>query len=169
MKRNLAGFVAAGILMATGSLFAKNAKLAGKVMDPERFQQVRSYCIQVQDIGPRYAEMVKRFIGEEQAPNSLVNQLPWKLVDDCVQADAVMNFKFSETQEPSYATAGGSLYAGASQGTVNTTWFQVTAVVSDRSDQKPIYQVQGDRASERGELAVEKTFTKLAKDLKSRE
>jgi hypothetical protein len=144
-------------------------KMAGQILDQQAFRNVHSYCIQTSDLGSHYAQMVDTFFKEQDKPNSLVNGLPWKLVSDCNQADAVMNFKFSETEEPSNATAGGSIYAGASMGTMNTTWFLVTAVVSGRSDQKPIYQVQGDRAPERGERAMEKTFKDIAKDLKSRQ
>jgi hypothetical protein len=169
MKRSLAAVIASWIVIAALPVAGNCKKLAGQVLDEQAFRNVHSYCIQTQDLGSHYAQMVDTFLKEQQKPNSLVNGLPWKLVDDCNQADAVMNFKFSESQEPSYATAGGSVQAGATMGTMNTTWFQVTAVVSGRSDQKPIYQVQGDRAEERGERALEKTFKDIAKDLKSRQ
>lgn len=169
MKRNFAAPIVAGMLIWALPAVGNCKKLSGQVLDQQAFRNVHSYCIQTQDLGSHYAQMVGTFFKEQDKPNSLVNGLPWKLVNDCNQADAVMNFKFSETQEPSYATAGGTVQTGASMGTMNTTWFQVTAVVSGRSDQKPIYQVQGDRAPERGERAMEKTFKDLAKDLKSRQ
>lgn len=169
MKRNFAAVVVAGMLIGVLPEVGNCKKLSGHILDEQAFRNVHSYCIQTSDLGAHYAQMVDTFFKEQDKSNSLVNQLPWKKVDDCNQADAVMNFKFSETSEPSYATAGGTLQTGASMGTMNTTWFQVTAVLSGRSDQKPIYQVQGERATERGERAMEKTFKDLAKDLKTRQ
>ncbi len=167
MKRSIVLVVVAGVLIGAAPLLAKGKKLSGQVLDRQAFRNLHTYCIQTQDLGSHYAQMVQSFFREQDKPDSMVNQLPWKLVNDCNQADAVMSFKFSETSEPSNATEGGSLYAGASMGTINTSWFQVTAVVSNRSDLKPIYQVQGDRAPERGERAMEKTFKEIGKDLKS--
>ncbi|HEV2424451.1 MAG TPA: hypothetical protein VGZ29_06465 [Terriglobia bacterium] len=169
MKRNVVAVTAAGMLIGILPTLGNCKKLSGQILDQQAFRNVHSYCIQTSDLGSRYAQMVDAFFKEQDKPNSLVNELPWKRVDDCSQADAVMSFKFSETEEPSYATAGGTLQTGATMGTMNTTWFQVTAVVSGKSDQKPIYQVQGERAPERGERAMEKTFKNVAKDLRSRE
>lgn len=154
-------------LAATTPLLGSGKKFAGQILDQQGFRSVQTVCTQVQDLGPRYATMVQNFFKDQEKPGSLVSAIPWKIVPDCSQADAVMNFKFNETQEPSQATAGGSLYAGASMGTVNTTWFQVTAVVTGRPPQKEIYEVQGPRAAERGERALENTFKILAKDLRS--
>ncbi len=166
MKRIFTAFLIAGILIGAGSLSAKKTKVSGQVLDQQAFRGVHTYCIQTHDLGSHYEPMVESFFKEQDRPGSLVSELPWKKVDDCSKADAVMSFKFSETSEPSNATAGGSLYAGASMGTMNTSWFQVTAVVSSHDD-KPIYQVEGQRAPERGERAMEKTFKELANDLKS--
>jgi hypothetical protein len=92
MRGERAALIAVGILAAAGSLSAKNPKLGGKVLDPERFQNVHSYCVQTQDLGSYYAGMVKSFFNGQRKPNGLVNELPWKLVSDCSQADAVMSF-----------------------------------------------------------------------------
>ncbi len=166
MKRKIVVIVA-GLLIAALPAVGNCKKLSGQVLDQQAFRNVHTYCIQTQDLGSHYASMVDGFFKEQDKANSMVNQLPWKKVGDCSQADAVMSFKFSETEEPAQATAGGNLQTGATMGTMNTTWFQVTAVVSNRSDQKPIYQVEGPRATERGERAMEKTFKELGKDLKS--
>ncbi len=168
MKRNSCAVIVMGTLLAAAPLSGKSKKVSGEILDRQGFDHVHSYCVQVQDLASRYAGMVQNFFKDQNKPGSLVNQLPWKLVSDCSQADAVMSFKFSESQEPSYATAGGTAQAGASMGTVNTTWFQVTAVVSSRLGLKPIYQVQGARAPQRGERAIEKTFRELAKDLRAK-
>lgn len=173
MKCKLVTLIAAGILVTAGPLPAKSTKLDGKVLDPEQFRNVHSYCVQVQDLGSYYAGMVKSFFNEQRKPNSLVNELPWKLVNDCSQADAVMTFQFSEASDYGEAAAGGNAAAGsiapAMGGAIQQTFFQVKVLVLNPSDRKPIYEVQGDRAPERGERALEKTFRKLAKDLKSRE
>lgn len=173
MNRALIVLIASGMLATPGSLSAKNTKLGGKVLDPDRFRNVHSYCVQVQDLGNYYGGMVKAFFNEERKPNSLVNELPWKMVSDCSQADAVMTFQFSEASDYGEASGGGSAAGGsvapAMGGAIQQTFFQVTVIVLNPSDQKPIYQVQGDRAPERGERALEKTFRKLAKDLRSRE
>ena len=173
MNRNFVAVILAGTLIAALPAPGKSKKLSGQILDQQGFRNVHSYCIQVQDIGSRYAGMVKSFLKEQGKPNSLVNQLPWKLVNDCSQADAVMSFQFSEVSEYGQASGGGGASAGAvaplAGGNVQQTWFEVTAVVSNRSDQKPVYQVRGARAPERGERALEKTFKELAKDLKSTE
>lgn len=173
MNRKLAALIAAGMLVAAGPLSAKSTKLGGKVLDPARFQNIHSYCVQVQDLGSYYAGMVRTFFNEQRKPNSLVNELPWKMVDDCSQADAVMTFQFSEASDYGEAAAGGNAAAGALApavgGAIQQTFFQTTVIILNPSDRKPIYQVQGDRAPERGERALEKTFRKLAKDLRSSE
>jgi len=173
MKGKLPALIAAGILIGAGALSAKSTKFGGMVLDPERFQNVHSYCVQVQDLGNYYAGMVKGFFSEQRKADSLVNELPWKQVSDCSQADAVMTFQFSEASDYGEASGGGNAAGGsiapAAGGAIQQTFFQVTLIVSNPSDRKPIYQVQGDRAPERGERALEKTFRKLAKDLKSRE
>ncbi len=173
MKRGVVALVAMAILLITGSLSAKGTKFAGKVLDPEKFRSVHTYCVQVQDIGTYYAGMVKSFFNSERKPNSLVNELPWKLVNDCTQADAVMTFEFSQASDYGESSGGGNASAGAvapaAGGAIQQTFFQATITVRDPSDQKPIYQVQGDRAPERGELALEKAFRKFAKDLRSTE
>lgn len=173
MNRALIVLIAAGMLTTPGSLSAKNTKLGGKVLDNARFRNVHSYCVQVQDLGSYYAGMVKTFFNEQRNPNSLVNQLPWKQVNDCGQADAVMTFQFSEASDYGEASGGGAAAGGsiapATDGAIQQTFFQVMVIVLNPSDQKPIYRVQGDRAPERGERALEKTFRKLAKDLKSTE
>ncbi len=167
MKRNIVAAVLAVVLAAAVPILSKAKKTSGQILDQQAFRNVHSYCIQTQDLGSHYAQMVQSFFNEQDKPNSMVNQLPWKLVSDCNQADAVMSFKFSETEEPANATNGGNMQVGSAMGIVNVTWFQVTAVVSSRTDSKPIYQVQGARTEERGERALEKTIRDLAKDLKS--
>lgn len=148
-------------------LIGSGKKSSGQILDEQGFRSIQTVCTEVQDLGPRYATMVQNFLRDQEKPKGLVSQIPWKIVPDCSQADALMSFKFNETQEPAQATAGGNLQTGATMGTVNTTWFQVTAVVTGRSTQKEIYEVQGARAAERGERALESTFKVLAKDLRS--
>jgi hypothetical protein len=166
MRRSFLTFATIATLGVAVPLVGSSKKSSGQILDEQGFRNVQTVCAEVEDIGPRYATMVQTFLKSQDNPKSLVSRLPWKIVPDCSQADAVMRFKFSETSEPSNATAGGSIYAGGSMGTVNTTWFQVTAVVTARSTQKEIYEVQGARAPERGEKAVENTFKVLAKDLR---
>jgi hypothetical protein len=152
-------------------LVGRGRKASGEILDPQGFKSVHTYCIDVRDLSPHYAQMVKSFFNEQDKPNSLVSEMPWKLVNDCSQADAIMTFKFLETSEIEQASGGGSASAGAvaplEGGTVQQTWFEVTAVVTDRASQKEVYQVQGFRAPGRGERAMEKTFKALAKDVKS--
>ncbi|HEV2178584.1 MAG TPA: hypothetical protein VGW33_15465 [Terriglobia bacterium] len=165
MKRSLL-VIATMVTLSATALWGR-AKKGGEILDQQAFQNIHSYCAQVQDLPPQYVKVVQNFFKHQNKPKSLVNRLPWKMVDDCSQADAAMNFRFSTSQEEdSGAPGGGGGFAPAGVNRAQTTYFQVIAVVTGRASQKPVYQVQGPRAPERGEDALQNTFKELAKDLK---
>jgi hypothetical protein len=166
MKRYLRTFA---LLLAVAPLpglsFAK--KPLGEVADADALLKVQSYCIDMTKLGAAEAGDVKKFIDKQNQPKGVLGKLSWKLVENCAQADAVVDLKFEASVR--ITPAGGSaLGTGtAALNSVPEDTYTAQMLVTDRASQKPLYRVKGETVTSYRDRSISSPFSKLIRDLKT--
>jgi len=166
MKRYLYTFaLVLALALLSGLSFAK--KPFGEVADPGALLKVQSYCIDMTKLGGTEVGDVKKFIEKQNQPKGILGKLSWKLVEDCAQADAVVNLKF-ETSTQVTPAGGSALGTGtAALNSVPVDAYSAQMSVVDRASQKLLYQVTGESVAQFRDRSINSPFSKLTRDLKT--
>ena len=84
------------ILLLPGSLFAKDKKLGGYVLDATTFRKIESYCVDTHNLPPREVKVIDQFISYESKPQGLLSRLPWHRLATCRggDPDAIVRLEF---------------------------------------------------------------------------
>jgi len=56
---------------------------------------------------------MRKFFDKQNTPKGVLSKLPWKLVDNCSKADAVVSLKFETSFEVTQASGSGMATAAA--------------------------------------------------------
>jgi hypothetical protein len=145
--------------------FAK--KPLGEAANPDALLKVQSYCIDTTKLGAAEAGDVRKFIEKQGPPKGLLAKLPWKLVENCAQADAVISLKF-ETSFRVTPSGGSALGTGtAALNSVPEGTYSAQMLITDRSSQKPLYEVKGETVTGGRDRSINNPFSKLIRDLKT--
>jgi hypothetical protein len=153
------------LVTLAGLSFAK--KPFGEVADPGALLKVQSYCVDMAKIETSAISDVKKFLDKQNTPKGVLGKLPWKLVDNCAQADALVSLNFENSVK--VAPAGGSaLGTGtAALNSVPEPTYTATMVVTERTSQKPLYKVVGESVTGNRVRSINSPFSKLIHDLKT--
>jgi len=145
--------------------FAK--KPFGEVADPDALLKVQSYCIDMTKLGGAEVGDVKKFLEKQNQPKGVLGKLSWKLVENCTQADAVVNLKFETSAQ--VTPAGGSVLGTgtAALNSVPVDTYSAQMAVMDRASQKLLYQVTGESVTQFRDRSINSPFSKLIRDLKT--
>jgi len=148
-----------------GLSFAK--KPLGEAANPDELLRVQSYCIDTSKLWAAEAGDVRKFIEKQSPPKGLLGKLPWKLVENCAQADAVISLKF-ETSSRLRPAGGSALGTGtAALNSVPEATYSAKMSITDRASQKPLYQVEGEAVTTFRDRSLNSPFSKLIRDLKT--
>jgi hypothetical protein len=142
-------------------------KPLGEAADPDALLRVHSYCVDMANLEAAEAGDVRKFLEKQNQPKGLLGKLPWKLVENCAQADAVVSLKFDRSFR--IAPAGGSaLGTGtAALNSVPEPAYSAQMLVRDRASQKPLYKVKGEADTMGRIRSIGDPFSKLIRDLKT--
>jgi hypothetical protein len=166
MKRYLRVF---GLVLALAPLpglsFAK--KPLGEAANPDALLSVQSYCIDSTKLTAAEAGDVRKFIAKQSSPKGLLGKLPWKLVENCTQADAVISLKFESSFRVT-PSGGSALGTGtAALNSVPEGTYSAQMLITDRASQKPLYEVKGETVTGGRDRSINNPFSKLVSDLKT--
>jgi len=166
MKINLQVLAFFVILVTLAGLsFAK--KPLGEVADPGALLKVQSYCVDMDKVEISAVPDVRKFLDKQNSPKGVLGKLPWKLVDNCAQADAVVSLKFENSFKVTPA-GGSALGTGtAALNSVPEPTYTAFMLVTDRTSQKPLYKVTGESVTGNRMRSINSPFSKLIHDLKT--
>ncbi len=84
------------LLLPGSSLFARNRKLQGYVMDPAVFRKIKTYCVDTHNLPPDQVKVIEHFVSKESQARGLLTKLPWVRRASCQEAGlgAVMRLEF---------------------------------------------------------------------------
>jgi hypothetical protein len=138
----------------------------GDVVDPDTLLKVQSYCVDMDKIEGVVAPDVRRFLEKQNTPKGLLSKLPWKLVENCAQADAVVSLEFKNSFQVTQANGDGMATGAAITQSVPEATYTAQMLVSDRTSRKPLYKVMGESITVNRERSIGSPFSKLIHDLK---
>ena len=107
---------------------------------------------------------MRKFLHKQNTPKGVLGKLPWKLVDNCSQADAVVSSKFETSFEVTQAS-GMATGAAITQSVPEAT-YTAHMSVTGRTSQKPLYTVTGESVTANRVRLINSPFSKLIHDLK---
>ena len=84
------------LLLPVPSLFPRDKKLGGYVLDSAAFQKIQTYCVDTHNQGPREVTVINQFFSREGRPGGLLSRLPWQRVATCREGapDAIVRLEF---------------------------------------------------------------------------
>ena len=166
MKQCLQIFVLV-LTLATVPETSFGKKTFGEVANPDALLKVQSYCVDMDKIEISAVPDVRKFLDKQNTPKGLLGKLPWKLVDNCAQADAVVSLKFENSFKVTPA-GGSALGTGtAALNSVPEPTYTAFMLVTDRTSQKPLYKVTGESVTGNRMRSINSPFSKLIHDLKT--
>jgi hypothetical protein len=148
-----------------GLSFAK--KPLGEAANPDALLRVQSYCIDTTKLEAAEAGDVRKFLDKQNQPKGVLGKLSWKLLENCAQADAVVNLKFETSAQ--VTPAGGSVLGTgtAALNSVPEDAYSAQMLITDRASPKPLYHVKGEAVTQFRDRSINSPFSKLIRDLKT--
>ncbi|HMD99288.1 MAG TPA: hypothetical protein VKM93_18430 [Terriglobia bacterium] len=78
---------------------AAEKRPTGKIWDHATFVKIRSYCIDSSALPGYEANDVERLVQNESKPKRLLSKLPWTLISDCSESDAIVKVSFRKLRK----------------------------------------------------------------------
>ncbi|MGD0921151.1 MAG: hypothetical protein ABSA70_05215 [Terriglobia bacterium] len=148
-------------------LVAKEKKPIGDILERDLFLKARTFCVDTRKLSAAEALDVRKFLDAESKPKKMLSKIPWQLVPECTQADAIVKIEFTQQIGLTQATQGMGTLQGVPMTGVPVTKFQASLQIFDRVSTKLIYQAVSGGSNTRRDQSLSGPFSILAKDLKA--
>ena len=136
----------------------------GKVFDRDGLRQTRSYCVDVSSLEGSDAAEVREFLAADSGPKKLLTRLPWRLMNDCTQADAVARIYFTPATVTEVLTNHES---GLKQVSASGERSYAVLLVYDKASVRLFYRAEGSVSHGDPTKVLGSPFSMLLKDLKT--